>query len=129
MAVSRPNRNGDIPLVPAGSDTRLRNERHEPSGQRRDVAVPVAPREHPSGDLYRTLFALKRENTALWNARWGAPMVNIPNSADTRVLSFVRRNERDNVFAVLNFSADAHTVTSTARCATDDTRTTSVPRR
>lgn len=41
----------------------------------------------------------------------GRPQVNIPNSADTRVLSFVRRNERDNVFAVLNFSADAHTVT------------------
>ncbi|MDP2994840.1 MAG: hypothetical protein Q8N46_06920 [Anaerolineales bacterium] len=25
-------------------------------------------REHPPGELYKKLFALKKENTALWNA-------------------------------------------------------------
>lgn len=65
---------------------------------------PIAWREHPVGDLYRDLFALKHENTALHNAPWGATMVRIPNDAETRVLSFVRQNERDRVVAVFNFS-------------------------
>jgi len=65
----------------------------------------IAWREHPVGELYRRLFALKHANTALWNAAWGATMIKVPNSADTRVLSFVRQNDRDTVFAVLNFSA------------------------
>jgi hypothetical protein len=29
-------------------------------------------------------------------------MINVPNTLPHRVLSFVRRNERDKVFAVLN---------------------------
>jgi len=29
-------------------------------------------REHPEGELYRKLFALKKAHTALWNGRWGA---------------------------------------------------------
>jgi len=65
---------------------------------------PITWRPHPLGDLYRKLFALKRDNTALWNATWGARMVRVVNDNLTRVLSFVRRNERDRVFAVFNFS-------------------------
>jgi glycosidase len=72
---------------------------------------PIAWRDHWVGDLYRTLFALKHENTALWNAPWGALMVKVPNSAETHVLSFVRQNERDKVFAVFNLSAETQTVT------------------
>ena len=59
---------------------------------------------HPLGELYRKLFALKRDNTALWNAAWGARMVRVVNNAPTQVFSFVRQNERDQVFAVFNFS-------------------------
>jgi glycosidase len=66
--------------------------------------------DHPNGDLYRRLFALKQANTALWNAGWGATMIKVPNSAEAQVLSFVRQNERDKVFAVLNLSAQAHDV-------------------
>ena len=65
---------------------------------------PIEWRPHPLGDLYRRLFALKRDNTALWNAAWGARMVNVVNDAPSQVLSFVRQNERDGVFAVFNFS-------------------------
>ncbi len=72
---------------------------------------PIVWREHPLGDLYRRLFALKHQNTALWNAAWGARMINAPNSAPERVLSFVRRNDRDAVFAVFNLSALSQTVT------------------
>ncbi len=65
---------------------------------------PIAWRPHPLGELYRKLFALKRENTALWNAAWGARMIPVFNDAPAQALSFVRRNERDRVFAVFNFS-------------------------
>ncbi len=65
---------------------------------------PIVWREHPLGELYRQLFALKRENTALWNAQWGARMIEAPNTSPSSVLSFVRRNEREKVFVALNFS-------------------------
>lgn len=43
--------------------------------------------------------------------RMGAKMAHIENSADASVLSFVRENDRDKVFAVLNLSPSTHTVT------------------
>ena len=72
---------------------------------------PIDWRPHPLGDLYARLFALKRDNTALWNAHWGARMLNAPNNAPAQVLSFVRQNERDHVFAVFNFSDRPQVVT------------------
>ncbi len=71
---------------------------------------PIIWREHPLGELYRELFTLKRTNTALWNAHWGAKMVAVPNTASDRVFSFVRRNEQEKIFAVFNFSPAASTV-------------------
>jgi glycosidase len=71
---------------------------------------PIEWKEYPIGELYRKLFALKKANTALWNAHWGATMIHVPNSAGAEVLSFVRRNDRDKVFAVFNFSNMARTV-------------------
>lgn len=68
-------------------------------------------REHELGDFYRRLFALKKQHRALWNGAWGAPMVRVPNSEESAVLSFVRAHEgdeegdADTVFAVLNLSA------------------------
>ena len=72
---------------------------------------PIVWREHPQGELYRKLFELKRTNTALWNAHWGAKMVAVPNTAAEGIFSFVRANEQDKVFAVFNLSPDDHTVT------------------
>jgi glycosidase len=71
---------------------------------------PIAWREHPIGELYRRLFALKHENTALWNAKWGGTMVKVPSDTEAEVLSFVRRNGADAVFAVFNFSDETRTV-------------------
>ena len=59
----------------------------------------------------RRLEFFKRANTALWNARWGARMINVPNSMPASVFSFVRQNEQDKVFAVFNLSPAARTVT------------------
>jgi glycosidase len=71
---------------------------------------PIVWADHPVAELYRKLFALKKANTALWNGHWGATMIAVPNSAPTAVLSFVRGNGRDKVFAVFNFSKEARTV-------------------
>ncbi len=72
---------------------------------------PIEWKSHPMGEFYKKLFALKHENTALWNGHWGARMIQVPNSEHLHVLSFVRQNEKDKVFAVLNFSAQPQTVT------------------
>ena len=72
---------------------------------------PIQWQPHPLGDFYKKLFALKHENTALWNGKWGARMIQVHNSAPLNVLSFVRQNETDKVFTVLNFSAEPQTVT------------------
>jgi glycosidase len=75
---------------------------------------PIEWREHPLGELYRKLIALKQGNTALWNGRWGAPMIQVPTTtpagAPAAVFSFVRANEKDKVFAVFNFSGEAQQV-------------------
>lgn len=72
---------------------------------------PIVWRAHPLGDLYQKLFALKHANSALWNGRWGARMIKVNNSVPERVLSFVRQNDRDKVFAVFNFSPLAREIT------------------
>ena len=71
---------------------------------------PIQWKSHPMGELYKSLFALKKKNTALWNGKWGARMIYVPNSAPLQVFSFVRQNEIDKVFAVFNFSAETQTV-------------------
>lgn len=68
-------------------------------------------KEHPMGDFYKRLFALKKQNTPLWNGIWGATMIQVPNSVPTKVFSFVRQNDRDKVFVVLNFSDAPQSVT------------------
>jgi len=60
--------------------------------------------EHPIGGLYTKLFALMKKNTALWHAHWGATMLKVPNNVEKEVLSFVRQDQKDKVFAVINFS-------------------------
>ena len=61
-------------------------------------------------ELFRDLIALKTEEPALWNGRFGAPMVDVPNSASDKVLSFVRGEGGERVFAVFNLSPDAQEV-------------------
>jgi glycosidase len=87
-----------IPLVYSGQEAG--NERRLEFFEK----DPIDWRDHWVGDLYERLFALKHQNTALWNGPWGALMVKVPNNAETEVLSFVRENDRDKVFAVFNFS-------------------------
>jgi len=65
---------------------------------------PIEWRHHPIGDLYKDLLALQKDNSALWNGAWGAPMTRVPNDAMDKVISFVRQNEHNKVFAAFNLS-------------------------
>lgn len=85
----------------AGSDRRLRFFDKD----------QIEWRDHPQGELYRRLFALKKAHPALWNGSWGSSMEPVPNSAETAVLSFVRRTDDDTVLAVLNLSDQPRSVT------------------
>ena len=60
--------------------------------------------------VYQRLFAIKKANSALWNGAHGARMVLVPNDAPKEVLSFVRRNDQNKVFAVFNLSDQPQTV-------------------
>ena len=71
---------------------------------------PIDWQDHPLGELYARLFALKKQNTALWNGKRGARMVRVWNSAPEMVFSFVRGNDEDKIFAVINFSGQSQTV-------------------
>jgi len=72
---------------------------------------PIVWREHPMAEFYRSLFALKHATSCLWNAAWGARMVNVRNSASKQVLSFVRADAASRVFCVLNLSPAEQKVT------------------
>jgi hypothetical protein len=78
------------------------------AGNRKRLAFfekdPIDWRPHPLGKLYQNHLMLMKKNTALWHGQWGARMIKVPNSSEAEVLSFVRMNEEDKVFAIFNFS-------------------------
>jgi hypothetical protein len=76
---------------------------------------PIVWRDnHPVGALYKNLIGLKTANSALWNGKWGAHMVQVVNTAPEQIFSFVRFHETtdangvktrgDGVFVVVNLS-------------------------
>lgn len=68
-------------------------------------------RDDPQGELYRSLFALKKAHRALWNGAAGGRMVRIGNTEEASVLSFFRQQDGDLVLAAFNLSPDPVTVT------------------
>ncbi|GGF53306.1 alpha-amylase family glycosyl hydrolase [Alteromonas lipolytica] len=68
---------------------------------------PIDWRAHPIGDLYKKLVCLKKNIPALWNGEFGARMIQVPNSAQAQVLSFVRMQNEIKVVVALNFSAQS----------------------
>lgn len=71
---------------------------------------PISWREGRHDRLFRRLIALKTEARALHNGRFGAPMLDVPNSAAADVYSFTRGGIGDRVFAVFNLSPRTHAV-------------------
>lgn len=74
---------------------------------------PIAWRDHPIADLFRTLIALKTEMTALHNGAAGARMVPVVNTTPEDVLSFSRRDKNGGVFVVINLSPVAQSTSFT----------------
>lgn len=67
---------------------------------------PIEWREHPLGELYGRLIALKTSTSVLWNGAWGAPMIQVVNSAPGHAFSFVRQDGQSKLFAVFNLSPE-----------------------
>ncbi len=59
---------------------------------------------HPFFNLYKTLFALKHRNEALWNGAGGGEMLRIFNDRLSQVISFAREKNGDKVVVAFNFS-------------------------
>ncbi len=67
---------------------------------------PIQWQPHKFTDLYTRYFSLLETNTALWRGKHGATMQRVWNTQPDQVLSFVRQNEKDKVFAIFNFSSE-----------------------
>lgn len=59
----------------------------------------------PAG-LISLLLGLVKAHPALWNAGWGAPMVQVSNSHPGNSLSFLRTKGEDRILCVINFTND-----------------------
>jgi len=71
---------------------------------------PIQWKAHEIGELYKKLFRLMKNNTALWHAKWGSRMLKVPNNFENEVFSFVRQNQNDKVFAIFNFSDETKNI-------------------
>ncbi len=71
---------------------------------------PIAWRQHPLGELYKRLIAFRKSHPALANGASGARMIGVENTAPKKVFSFVRQNDEDKVFVVLNLANEAQAV-------------------
>lgn len=67
---------------------------------------PIDWQEHEIGALYRKLIALKKSKAVLGNGEFGKRMIQVPNSNMGKVFSFVRHNEDEKVFVIINFSRE-----------------------
>ncbi|WP_066529195.1 alpha-amylase family glycosyl hydrolase [Erythrobacter sp. CCH5-A1] len=72
---------------------------------------PIVWKEGRYDPLFRKLIALKTANPALHNGRFGAAMVEVPNSAAADVYAFTRGEKGARVFAVFNLSPRPQSIT------------------
>lgn len=87
-----------LPMIYSGQEAG--NPRRLPFFER----DPIDWQPHRMAEVYRQLITLRRRCPALWNSDWGARMHWVPSTEGTRVLSFVRDNGTQKVFACLNLS-------------------------
>ncbi|MEN3973013.1 alpha-amylase family glycosyl hydrolase [Sphingomicrobium sp. XHP0235] len=72
---------------------------------------PIVWREHENARIFKRLIEFRDANPVLHNAPWGAPMVHVKNSEESKVFSFVRRADDDGVLVLQNYSNEEVTVT------------------
>lgn len=66
---------------------------------------PITWQDHEIGQLYSDLIRFKKSVGALANGRYGATMIQVPNSQMEAIFSFVRMDEHHKVFIALNLSS------------------------
>lgn len=59
------------------------------------------------GNFYKTLIALKKDNSVLWNGDKGARLQKINTTNDSTAYAFVRQNKDDKVLVILNLSKES----------------------
>ena len=72
-----------------------------------------------TGDLYTKLFQLKKRNKALWNGIYGADLKRINTTKDDAVFAFIREQDDDKVFVVINLSNKSQQFTFNEKCYCD----------
>ena len=72
---------------------------------------PIAWRDDPAADLFRTLARLKRDNFALWDGLGSAPLQFITGQSSGPVLTFQRQFQGDRVVVMLNLGPAPATAT------------------
>lgn len=71
---------------------------------------PIVWREDPMANFYTRLIRWKKENPALHNGQYGGQMIPIKTSIPKQIFSFVRRKDKNKVFAIFNFSAQSQNI-------------------
>lgn len=54
-------------------------------------------------NFYRSMFALKHSQPALWNGAWGGDQTTVRTDGGARIYAFVRARGANNVFVAVNF--------------------------
>lgn len=103
-----------MPLIYNGQE--VGNTRRLAFFEKDPIAWPArmtaeTPMLDEQGELYRRLFALKHRNLALQNGQWGGRMHQVVNTAPTKVFSFFREKDGDQVLVAINLSGEEQTVT------------------
>lgn len=65
---------------------------------------PVEWKEHHFAEVYKNLNLLRKNNSLVWSGIKGGSFEIIPNSKNEKVLTFIRRNSENTMFAVFNLS-------------------------
>lgn len=65
--------------------------------------------------FYKKMIDLRHRNQAIWNPPYGGKLVQLPNSAPGKIISFLRSSENARVLVLINMSKDPVTadITST----------------
>jgi cyclomaltodextrinase / maltogenic alpha-amylase / neopullulanase len=72
---------------------------------------PIEWKESPFKEKISTMFNLKKDNTALHNGERGGEFIAVKDADMTKIFSFIRRGEKDQVFAIFNFSGERNKIT------------------
>lgn len=66
-------------------------------------------KEHKFADVYTKLFNFKMNSSILQNGERGAELEEVRSSNDSSIFSFLRKNDKEKIFAVFNLSGEVQT--------------------